>query len=880
MARSLLLNPTAAKKPEKTLTAITPSRQAARRLGVPHKPLDRIAVSVLRRHQMAIAPVLTGDRIWRKIVAENLTTNDPEGTARTLIPSRQMLLRSSEVNWQRLVDDDSPRVRELAKLTLRYEEELKERGYIDRAQLFWKAVLCRPKPEDIFIYGYFQPQPDQVAFINAVAGENSVWVLPSGDADCLAKNQDAIATLQKNGWIVDAGETSDILTLGERLQSRFLDKDKISDPLQFHVYPNLEAEIRGVLAQVKDLIQRGTSAREIAIATRDERTYGPLLLDIAWEYNLPLRIFYQIPLRDTQIGAWMELLLEVVQSNFPFEQTAKLLRHPLARQLPPNWWAQARQTRPNDLDHWQQLGLDLSVLEFPEVDTRENWIERIQTILKQFKIRKNSGAWSREIVAYSKLEKSLVELSRPEGDRISKPAFCREILEIMTLLSVPIQPGRGGVEVHTPFSLQGASYEQVFLLGFAEGMLPAPIENDPVLDFYDRRRISQLGIPLETAVDVARSEALSFYEFLRIPTKSLTFSYPSQRQKESLSPSPYATRLGLRATPPDSLPLASIEEARRYYLQQPERLYFDAIAPQIFRALNIEKRRESSEIPDEYDGVIGLPSDPQKRTFSASQLTAIGQCPFKWFANYLLHLKELPEAEAELSPSLKGRLYHRCLELLLADIKDRADLMRLGREHIEATFGQAEQNIKVPSFPNWEGRRLEHLEMLELNLRAESFLPENAEILQLETSFQAEWYGLKVRGVVDRIDRTPEGLVVLDYKTSGSVPPGIKDESGRAKIDLQLALYEDAIAQNFEGEKRLKSQFYSLTKQKYLTNKKADPETLAAFAKKVKQHLETGSYPVEPDIEQKACQYCEFDAICRKGARLSRKRSPTEEGEE
>ncbi|MGC9525453.1 MAG: PD-(D/E)XK nuclease family protein [Limnospira sp.] len=874
MARSLLLNPTAAKKPEKTLTAITPSRQAARRLGVPHKPLDRIAVSVLHRHQIAIAPVLTSDRIWRKIVAENLTTNDPEGTARTLIPSRQMLLRSG-VDLQELIDDDSPRVRELAKLTFCYEEELKERGYIDHAQLFWKAVSCYPKPEDLFIYGYFQPQPDQVKFINAVAGENSVWVLPSGDADFLAKNREAIAQLQESGWLIDAGESSETLTLGERLQSRFLDKGEISDSLQFHVYPNLESEVRGVLAQVKDLIKQGTSVREIAIATRDERTYGSLLLDVAWEYNLPLRIFYQIPLRDTQIGAWMELLLEVVQNNFPFEQTAKLLSHPLARKLTPNLWAQARQTRPNNLDDWQQLGLDLSALEFPEVDTRGNWIERIQIILKVFKIRKNGAVWGREMVAYSKLDKSLVELSRPEGDRISRPAFCREILEIMTLLTAPIQPGRCGVEVHTPFSLQGASYEHAFLLGFAEGMLPAPIENDPVLDFYDRKRISHL----ETAVDVARSEALSFYELLRISTKSLTFSYPSQQQKVSLIPSSYATRLGLTATPPDSLPLASLEEARRYYLQQPKRLGFDAIAPQIIRAWRIEERRESSAIPDEYDGVIGIASDAQKRTFSASQLTILGQCPFKWFSSYLLHLKEPPEAEAEPSPSLRGQLYHRCLELLLTDIKNRADLMRLEREDIEGAFLQAERDIEVPSFTNWDGRRLEHLETLELNLRAESFLPENAEILQLETSFQADWYGLKVGGVVDRIDRTPEGLVLLDYKTSGSVPPGIKDESGRAKINLQLALYEDAIAQNFENEKILESQFYSLTKQKYLPNKKADPETLEAFAEKVKRHLETGSYPVEPDIEQKACQYCDFDAVCRKGTRLSRKRSPTEEQE-
>jgi ATP-dependent helicase/DNAse subunit B len=195
-----------------------------------------------------------------------------------------------------------------------------------------------------------------------------------------------------------------------------------------------------------------------------------------------------------------------------------------------------------------------------------------------------------------------------------------------------------------------------------EGILPAPIQDDPMLDFCDRKQLRRQGFNLLDAAASARREGISFYSLLQVPTRSLIFSYPQMIDGDGTLPSPYLTQLGLKAVSPPPLPIASIEEARCIYLRQ-DNLLEDEVLPHAANAWVIEKRRESAAVYDKYDGVINLPLDLSTRVFSASQLTALGQCGFKWFAHKVLKIQGLEEAEEELSALIRGNLYHRSLEL-------------------------------------------------------------------------------------------------------------------------------------------------------------------------------------------------------------------------
>ncbi len=194
-------------------------------------------------------------------------------------------------------------------------------------------------------------------------------------------------------------------------------------------------------------------------------------------------------------------------------------------------------------------------------------------------------------------------------------------------------------------------------------------------------------------------------------------------------------------------------------------------------------------------------------------------------------------------------------------------------ERLGEAFVKAEKALSLPALPAWEAQRAEHLKILRLAIEGPDFLQEGAEVLALEKRFEGEWYGLKVSGIVDRVDRTAEGLVLIDYKTSSSTPTGPKNEEGKTRLDIQLPLYMQTAAQSlFPDDTVAGAYYYSLTKGKILKKAKMDDSApILAFVERVKEHLKDGSYPVDPDTELTACEFCDYDLVCRKGQRLGRK---------
>jgi len=182
----------------------------------------------------------------------------------------------------------------------------------------------------------------------------------------------------------------------------------------------------------------------------------------------------------------------------------------------------------------------------------------------------------------------------------------------------------------------------------------------------------------------------------------------------------------------------------------------------------------------------------------------------------------------------------------------------------------------MTDLPNWSLRRREHLQQLRRVLQAPDFLPDGAAIAALEQDFSATWKGLRVRGIVDRVDRTPEGIALVDYKTRASKPVGAKDGSGKTRLDVQIPLYLQAAAPAlFPGEAVAAAHYYSLTRARKLPAVRIDDEALTALAGEVETRLREGAYPVAPDVERNACHYCDFDLLCRRGPRLERKESGT-----
>lgn len=312
----------------------------------------------------------------------------------------------------------------------------------------------------------------------------------------------------------------------------------------------------------------------------------------------------------------------------------------------------------------------------------------------------------------------------------------------------------------------------------------------------------------------------------------------------------------------------------------------------------VEARRESARPPDIHDGVVGEPFASDRHGFSATQLLSLGQCGFRWLASVPWKLRAPEEAEDDLTPLLRGLLYHEALDLALSAARERlrhagapSDPRAAFRDAalvaLDDAFQRAERSVGAIHTPNWEARRDEHLRQLRRVVRAESFLPEGAEVHRLETAFggrgdeRVTWKGFDVRGRIDRIDRQGNGIVLIDYKTSGSKPKGVQDDAGKANLDVQLPLYQQAAAPAlFPGEPVAAGRYYSLTKAEVIQEVVVDAELDAAlerFAARVRAMLETGTYPVLPDVDRAACAYCDLDLVCRVGPRTERMRAEEED---
>jgi ATP-dependent helicase/DNAse subunit B len=474
-------------------------------------------------------------------------------------------------------------------------------------------------------------------------------------------------------------------------------------------------------------------------------------------------------------------------------------------------------------------------------------------------------------LAFNALNRALVNLAKPEEEILTWSAFAQELREVLAIAGVPAQPGRGGVELHSPSSVVGARYPYLFVIGMAEGILPAPVHNDCVLDFHERKALRHVGIPLELASEAARQEALLFHYLLQTVTEAVVFSYASLNGRQEQLPSPYLAQLGLKAIAPPEMSIASEEALRKVYLRRathPE----DAVLQSAIHAWTVERHRESSAPHDEYDGVTGIPVDYRDRIFSVSQLTNLGLCPFKWFADKVLKLGEPEESEDDLSPSRRGNLYHKVLELVFKKVQNNPQCSLQDPELLKAQFQIVEQAMKLTDLPVWEAWRTEHLQMLQRVLNQPDFFPDGAEAIALEAKFEGIWHDLKLIGRVDRIDRTPQGLVLIDYKTGSSARKGVSNAEGKACIDLQLPLYQQVAAPAlFPDETVATSYYYSLTKTKKLSQTLPSDQALADVADRCKAHLDHGHFPVQPDVDGVACQYCAFDMVCRQGSRLSRK---------
>jgi len=142
--------------------------------------------------------------------------------------------------------------------------------------------------------------------------------------------------------------------------------------------------------------------------------------------------------------------------------------------------------------------------------------------------------------------------------------------------------------------------------------------------------------------------------------------------------------------------------------------------------------------------------------------------------------------------------------------------------------------------------------------------PADFNIVNLESRFQIE-IGEKdnkhiISGIIDRIDRTPDGFEIIDYKTTKKMPT-----QDRVEGDMQLSVYLAAFLSYYPEERKnmdkLKVSLYFLKHGVKLSATRTEEqlkENEAVFLETIKL-IEEGKF--EPTISP-LCDWCGYQNIC------------------
>lgn len=532
------------------------------------------------------------------------------------------------------------------------------------------------------------------------------------------------------------------------------------------------------------------------------------------------------------------------------------------------------------------------------------------------------------LAAFLRLLRSYVEGAELAGvGAVSWAEFRAELDALLANATFQVQPP-GGILVATIFEARGLPRRHILIGGLNEGEFPPPPPIDPLFSQTERAFLEQKDLLLPT--DYAARDRAAFLEAATLATESLTLGRTYLDDKgNDWPPSPFWTSLVAlfedltpvtHRLPIGHVPALTEVASRAEWLvaaavalreQRPgaesahNALLADPALAATWRTTLrgqwIERQREGFSPHDRFEGVLrdsALIADVrrrlQQRRWSASAFNDLGACRFRFYARRLLGVQAPEQPEQGPDARQIGSIQHEILEHTYRQLAD------LGLTVIPATLPDvlaiSEQAAaplleSAPKRHRFQATALWHYQQFEIRKRLERFLHWEAEqnaqrsiapqpyLVELPFGLQgtpplrrpAPWGALEVTGLIDRIDRLPDGLMITDYKSGSSEIPVEEMLTAR---NVQMAIYIRAVEQLFaaEGLPVREARFVHLRGPKTsgdlneATGAIQDLVTQAEAALTAKLAAAwDGNFAVYPErFEGGRCaRHCEYAAMCR-----------------
>ncbi len=559
--------------------------------------------------------------------------------------------------------------------------------------------------------------------------------------------------------------------------------------------------------------------------------------------------------------------------------------------------------------------------------------------------------------------------------RVTLSSFIDEVERSLRSQVLSIGAGnRDGLRVLEATDVRGLRFRTVFIAGLIEGGFPLRTSRDWLYPHEERMRLQQHGIYLEDiSTDTLLKEEHYFYQAACRATERLYLtrplatsaasetvaSYYIEELKRAIDPAEFETeqirgdldtRELRQASTAAELSTFLIRQSeypgagRRRALSQTQiksllrRAEAEGhISTAAIRRVAIERERNGGRF-GAFDGEIMNPDllallarhfGPE-HVYSASGLSAYGNCGFRFFAARVLRLEPRSEAALDLQAIDAGKLLHDILRRFFEGYRrlylpslDRDQLRREMAKVADEVFKEHARmvpplnpriwqidceirklildqvllyELRLQERTNQRGMRPAYFELAFGRASQASDPSSSADYLKLERSRAGATETALFQGQIDRVDINERDRLAVAYDYKLSQGAKLDDiESGRqVQIPIYLAALEQLFLPGYTlaggGYYKLKARGPRLNQGLYRrmfadctdTTKatQVDDTEMDRIRDEVRHRvwefidgMRGGHFRVQPSLGKLTCKFCDYSAVCRYDTyRISRKR--------
>lgn len=605
----------------------------------------------------------------------------------------------------------------------------------------------------------------QAAALNGLPGKEELYF--DGFWDYSPVERDLIRSLQNRGLKIVVTTTPQASRHFKSWPREELGASHRKTPRRVVIAaPGLDQEVEEIARRI---LAADRPWREIGVLLRSPEQYAATIEAVFTRFGIPYRLQRAQALREHPAAAFVTELLSCIAEDFPGESLLQALRRPAFR------LSQDPQFDRFDFDLQEKLpakSLEFLLRDAPVVVQEalaclaetstwrqqkaapQQWPQRIKELRRQLLAQPTATdrltalevielrTWARAIAAIDLALDEAAGLLEFRGRMECRFAeFLAALERALDNAELAVADERRDVvNVLSVHEARQWELPVVFVCGMVEGGFPAELADDLFFPELERRRLAPLGVSLRSRTDRVAGERLLFEIAESRASEELILSYPEG------------------------------DGARSPLLRS---FFLTGDAANDLKAGPVRPQEQPSDGPTPDRGKLSRPAELEALRakhvqFSPSRLELFLQCPYAFFANYSLRLRERPgKLEERLDAREGGTIIHATLE------RWGADQTRPISDVLSEVFAETLEKLHV--------RRGFRTAVLEETLRQdlERFVQEN--LFEPLPGAQAGGFeqpvgyimeeGLDgeiwINGKVDRYDTLGDGrALVIDYKHS------------------------------------------------------------------------------------------------------------------